>query len=301
MKKVTTILLLLIGAINLKAQDIIPLVVEGKQWNVLYSMEGPSPTLPHRKTTSYSISGDTVLDGTSYKKLFGTIHEDLSNWQLQGALRENADGQVFFRAYKSNHTFENQESLLYDFSMQMGDSIYYYDNPTSCLKLLRVNDTILEGENTPRKKYVFRMEENGHPTIHGNETWIEGIGSEFGLLFPGSRFLVGGTYDLLCYYEDDDLIWQNPNFNSCYLSTDGVEESEAGVSLSVHPNPAKDLVRIEGLESSEVQIYNTLGQLVSVNHNTNEISVRDLPKGIYLLRITDVNGSSFTSRIVVAN
>lgn len=299
MKKVTTILLLLIGTINLKAQDNIPLVMEGKRWNVLYSMEGPSPTLPHRKTTSYSFSGDTVLDGSSYKKLFGTIHEDLSNWQLQGALRENANGQVFFRAYKSNHTFEDQESLLYDFSMQMGDSICYYDNPTSCLKLLIVNDTILEGENTPRKKYVFRIEENGYPTIYGYEAWIEGIGSEYGLLNPGSRFLVGGTYDLLCYYEDENLIWQNPNFNSCYLGSDGVEENVTGHSFFIYPNPTTEKVIIEGLRVVEVKIYSVLGQLVKAFQNTNEIDTAALPEGLYVLRIKDSEGGFHTQRITV--
>jgi hypothetical protein len=90
--------------------------------------------------------------------------------------------------------------------------------------------------------------------------------------------------------EDTELV--------AFFSSDGVDEMEQ--IYSVYPNPAKDLVRIEGLESSEVRIYNTLGQLVSVNHGTNEISVRDSPNGVYLLRITDVDGSSFTSRIIVA-
>jgi hypothetical protein len=89
--------------------------------------------------------------------------------------------------------------------------------------------------------------------------------------------------------EDTELV--------AYFSSDGLEET--GQSFSVYPNPAKDLVRIEGLEPSEVQVYNALGQLASVNYGTNEINVRDLPKGVYLLHITDVNGSSFTRRVIV--
>ncbi len=84
----------------------------------------------------------------------------------------------------------------------------------------------------------------------------------------------------------------------CSLSADDLCTNS--VSVSCYPNPANDLVRIEGLEPAEIQVYNTLGQLLNVNHNTSEIRVRDLPKGIYLLRITDVNGSSSTSRIIVA-
>ena len=84
----------------------------------------------------------------------------------------------------------------------------------------------------------------------------------------------------------------------CSLATD--ELCTNSVLGSCYPNPAIDYLKIEGINPSEIQIYNTLGQLISVNHGTNEISVRDLPKGIYLLRITDVKGSSFTSRIIVA-
>ena len=86
------------------------------------------------------------------------------------------------------------------------------------LKLISVNDTILEGENAPRKKYVLEYLVDSIPGDF-YETWIEGIGSEYGLINPCSRVLVGGVYDLLCYYEDEDLIWQNSSFNSCYIDT----------------------------------------------------------------------------------
>ena len=208
-------IMLMAGVSMVQAQQLEPLVAEGKQWNVVLTYV-PWPPI-HRETNAYKVEGDTVVDGTTYKKLLTTQSEQFDNWELCGVLRETSEGQVFHRNYGWNHTF-GAETMLYDFSMQPGDSICYNDELADCLKLISVNDTILEGENTPRKKYVFRIEENGYPTIHGYETWIEGIGSEYGLLGPGSRFLVGGTYDLLCYYEDEDPIWQNTDFNSCYMN-----------------------------------------------------------------------------------
>ena len=83
----------------------------------------------------------------------------------------------------------------------------------------------------------------------------------------------------------------------CSLSVD--ELCTNSISVSCYPNPATDYLKIEGINPSEVQIYNTLGQMVNVNYGTSEISVRDLPQGIYLLHITDVKGSTFTSRIIV--
>ena len=70
-----------------------------------------------------------------------------------------------------------------------------------------------------------------------------------------------------------------------------LQETE-NTPLVVFPNPARNRVRIEGIESSEVQVYNALGQLLKTVRNTNEIDVGNMPKGVYLLRITDAEGKS---------
>jgi serine/threonine protein kinase len=294
MKKTIFIMLLLMGAIDLKAQDYDPLVAEGKQWNVLLTYS-PWPPI-NRVTDVYKIEGDTILEEATYKKLFTTQEEHYTVWELCGLLRETHEGQVFHRDYKWDHTF-GSENMLYDFSMQPGDSICFYDS--ECLVLLSVSDTVLCEDCLPRKKYVFQYHAQGYPWDDTYETWIEGIGSEFGLLHPGSRFLVGGTYDLLCYYEDEDLIWQNSNFNSCYIGTTGLKENEKGSLVSVYPNPAKEKTVIEGTEVAEVQVYNAFGQLVKTVQGKNEINVSDLPDGIYLLHITDKESLLLSKRISV--
>ena len=66
----------------------------------------------------------------------------------------------------------------------------------------------------------------------------------------------------------------------------GVEEGEA-TALTVCPNPARESIRIPGLEAnSQVEIYNSLGELVRVmNANPDqEIGIRDLASGLYLIR-----------------
>lgn len=80
----------------------------------------------------------------------------------------------------------------------------------------------------------------------------------------------------------------------------GVKEvPQEAIKALAYPNPAKEKVTIEGIEAAEVQVYNGLGQLVKRVRNSNEISVSDLPEGIYLLRITDSKGVSQTERITV--
>ena len=66
----------------------------------------------------------------------------------------------------------------------------------------------------------------------------------------------------------------------------GVGEN-AQPNLMLYPNPAKTAIRIAGLEAdSEVRIYNSLGELVMVTTvgADEEISVRDLATGLYLVR-----------------
>ena len=204
-------ILLMAGVSMVQAQQLEPLVAEGKQWNVVLTYV-PWPPI-HRETNAYKVEGDTVVDGTTYKKLLTTQSEQFDNWELCGVLRETGDGQVFHRNYGWNHTF-GAENLLYNFSMQPGDSICYSES--SCLLLLQKSDTILD-DGSVRKRYDFQYKEGGY-LMNEYETWVEGIGSEYGLLHSGSRALVGGTYDLLCYYEDEDPIWQNTDFNSCYMN-----------------------------------------------------------------------------------
>ena len=78
-----------------------------------------------------------------------------------------------------------------------------------------------------------------------------------------------------------------------------VDENE-GMAVRIFPNPAKDLVRVEGLVVTKMQVYNAFGQLVKTVQGGNEISVADLPEGVYLLRITDIGGRSHTARVVLS-
>ena len=78
---------------------------------------------------------------------------------------------------------------------------------------------------------------------------------------------------------------------------DAVPESLEG-EIVIHPNPTTGLVRIEGAEASEVQVFNALGQVVKTVQNTNEVSLEGLPQGVYLLRVTMEGGKVFSDKII---
>lgn len=300
MKKAITLFVLLnmISVACLKAQDFIPVVEDGKRWNVLHTLEGPSPSPQHRTTTSYILDGDTILDGIAYKKLFATTKEELVDLRLKCVMRETPEGQVYYRNVKPDHTIEGYERTLYDFSLQPGDIVCIIGN-NLCMSLVAVHDTVYGTDGVTRRVQLMQYIENGTPR-ELYETWVEGIGSNLGLLNVASLSMVGGEYNLLCHYEDGDLIWQNPDFNACYMitETEGLGESETETSASVHPNPAKDFIRIEGTDPLEVRVCNAFGQTVKTVRNTKEISISDLPSGVYFVSITDREGRTCVKKVV---
>ena len=81
-------------------------------------------------------------------------------------------------------------------------------------------------------------------------------------------------------------------------SITGIDENESHHISKLYPNPATGTVRIEGEKSIEVQVYNTLGQLVKTVQNTNEVSLEGLPQGVYLLRVTLENGQVYSDKVV---
>ena len=95
----------------------------------------------------------------------------------------------------------------------------------------------------------------------------------------------GHTVQFAFSYEGyDAFMWLLENIE--VTEKTGVDEN-GGDGLAIYPNPASDRIRIEGLEGkSEVQIYNTLGELVMTMKadGDNEIDIAELASGLYLVR-----------------
>ena len=185
-----------------------PVVEDGKQWNVLFSYPWNPPEPQHKYTDIYKIEGDTLVDGVSYKVMYTTRNENLTGWSVCGVIRETEDKQVLYRRDGSSY-----DEILYDFSMEVGDTIIMNGNGfyPDMMFVIETNEILVNGE--PRQQIVLEYPWGDH------EVWIEGIGSLYGIIDSGSLFLMGGSTNLLCYYEDGDLIWQNttPGYDECYM------------------------------------------------------------------------------------
>lgn len=80
--------------------------------------------------------------------------------------------------------------------------------------------------------------------------------------------------------------------------TVGLNEIQEESEVFVYPNPAKEIIRIGGVEARETMLYNSLGQCV-MSFRGNEANVEDLSAGVYLLRITNCDGLMQTLCLVI--
>ena len=276
-------LLLMAGGVKTQAQEYVPMLQEGNEWYTLDAQVCSSQTLRGFNTLVHRIAGDTLIDGVRYTKVMQTVN-DVGTSTLAALLREE-DGKVWEK-------YGSTEVLLYDFTANLGDSLvcgygdYFVVDSISIEQIGGVD----------RKKFWFGLEYDFIGDPYAMETWIEGIGSDLGLLFCGSYYFCGGYYRALCFHQNGELVWQNPEYDAC-LITD-VEEIHDN-ELTVYPNPAKNLVRINGVEAAEVQVYNALGQMVKTVRGTNEIDIADLVDGVYLVRIRDKEGRIFLEKVMV--
>ena len=231
-----------------------------------------------------NIGCETSVD---YKKLYTSNEEFPDNWIFWGFIREDSTKKVWLRRIT-----DDEEVLLYDFTLAAGDSIklgydllyYYVDSITTEV----INDA-------PRKKYWISYEE-----YDWQDTWIEGIGSNRGILSSGSAGVVGGWDWALCMWEAEELIYMNPSFNACYLIT-GINEFENPI-FQIYPNPTKNFITIKNPQIRPIKSITLIdmnGHIVKhFNSVKTTLNISDINPGVYLLEIS-FGAGVVTKKIVI--
>ncbi len=111
-------------------------------------------------------------------------------------------------------------------------------------------------------------------------------------------------------------LWNGTMYMSAYTSEFGYEvyelhtESTAGVNetdmhqVKIYPNPVKDVLNIafEKDGNYAYSLYSLAGQQVKsgeFDRKTNQLTVSGLPKGMYVLKITDQSGKSVSTHKIL--
>ena len=160
----------LIASVNVIAQTNYSMLSHSSEWHVTYCSNGCI-------TDIYFVNSDTIFNGKNYKVLDGYHFISKTFW-----LREDLLLKQVFMSFVQNT--ERKEVLLYDFSLNTGDSIII-NNPISPLTpnmgYFHVDSTTTINLNGKNLKMLFLSSNN----YSNKPIWIESIGSLSLINTPG--------------------------------------------------------------------------------------------------------------------
>ena len=262
---------------------------EGKQWNIELSGVTPEPS-----TFKLRLQGDTLINNITYKKIFRSQANANSGWfQLEQYLREDAAKKVYLK------TGPDPEFVIYNFNLNKGDFIAL--SQTCGIAITQVDSITLSNGSRRRR---LKVESSLIPEDMG-DFWIEGIGSSRAGLLTHFAMHCQPDYGekLQCFYESNGLLVYPENPPSCFTSA--IRELKAYDQLNIYPNPVNEFLTIDdksiGNKFKDLTIYNTVGTTVlnlSLENKLSQISISNLPKGIYFLLIKTNEGQNYSKRII---
>jgi len=294
LKKLKLTLILVVLSLGTSAQEYHAFPTDTASWNGVIAWSWIIFPNSNQNYT-YLMQGDTIIEETSYKKVFFKYTDDQDyEYQFVGGLREDSLKNIYYYPveYSGMSTFPavNEEYMLYSFANLTVGSLV----PAGWEQIEIIGiDSILVGDSY-RKRYAI----NQPQMITDQQYWIEGIGSDKDLLAPFSAEFEWSLWNL-CYSDTEigthhfQHIDQEFYIDSCmFYNPNSVLESSLN-SLKIFPNPAQESATIESefhFENGQLQIYNSQGELVvedTYNGSSQHIEIGELPKGLYFVVIGD--------------
>lgn len=244
-------------------------------------------------------SYDSTVFGTKfftiYDKYIPRGHAPQSGLKPAYRLKESSDSVWFSgpltywvdSTYKSTEPYKNV--LIYDFSMQVGDTLWVFNETY----VVDSTYTVITNDGKRRKAQdVHYLGDTRHPS---QTTIIQGIGvSEQTLPFERIQDVWSPSQSILGVCANDQEILRTEegdsykNMNYCDSSV-VFKELTAGIDLmtygiNAYPNPVLDLLTVEGL-SGDFTIMNTIGKVVMQGMFHHKLDVSSLPSGHYVILV----------------
>jgi hypothetical protein len=199
------------------------LIVPGKQWVFLFA--SGEPPWEVTRQMCYEIGNDTIIAKENYKELVLTNNCTLPQ-EIRGFIRETDNGKVYFL---NNYIHPEEEFLLYDFGMQVGDTTFYVYEQFPYYYALDSTGTNEDGRKLFHITNSFKQ----------SEIWIEGVGAKIGLL---KEVMTGESQIFTCCILGDELLYHNPGYGSCYFKENDSLTADAGNDIIVCPLAEEEIV-----------------------------------------------------------
>ncbi|MFT6167737.1 MAG: hypothetical protein ACJASF_002437 [Vicingaceae bacterium] len=249
---------------------------------------------------SIVIAGDTILNNTTYNKLYtpfvvsfstGTCGGILNGYK--GAIRHDLIGKKVYIIPSQDTT----EQLLYDFTLQVGDTVTGYTQlfpfqPDTVISI----DSMLIG-SLFRKRWIIN-------TCY-NISIIEGIGSTYGFFEKSPGCITDfPDFSLNCFQQNSQTMYPNSTSN-CQIITSINTIPIVEENINIYPNPSNGSLTIDfrTIQIKEIRLINLLGKIIHSQELRKEksIDINNLPQGYFFLIMIDQYNQTISKKIVVTN
>lgn len=186
----------------------------------------------------------------------------------------------------------NVERIVYNFNLQVGDSIVNDPNISHTPLYVTNIDTIVFEDNKPRKRLTLNCKDENKDYY-----WVECIGG-----FPETfnegicTILDSDQLNLRCFFEDNFQVYQGNNIEDCLITS--TEDIKSDLSVRIYPNPTNYYISVKvNNKIDQIKVFNSFGQIVKVEKSIGVIDLSNLIEGIYILEIESEN-KKFVKKIV---
>jgi len=204
----------------------------------------------------------------------------------------------------------NFQHYIYGFEIYntLGELIYtspdyipeglFFTDQNECVECLSITD--LEGVYIPEEHQVNLSWEAPESTdligfdIYRNDELIAHVSPSTVFYSDNTEELESGdykycvvpVYPAVCTLDE-----------ACFETPMGIANYKA--YITVYPNPANGMVNISGVDIASVKVFNSMGQLILNQRNTNAINVSALTNGIYIFSIELSTGYMIQKKIII--
>lgn len=302
------IALLLVAGMQARAQthEFAPI---GAEW---YYVNTPHLGNEFREYYRYYSEKDTVINAYSCKVINCHFHGEYTNYAKGIAILRQENDKIY-------HYFNGQFYLLYDFGVNIGDTLtielkkswieddLYEIMPVECV-VNHIDFLRIDGEDLKMIYTDIISDLGGYLYIDDNHyNYIEKIGHPKVFMEKIHEEIHDTDYlrELRCYHDgENDYItpwWQEYNLPCDYPAFLPVENVSSENEILIYPNPVNDLLYIESIQPFTSQLFDINGRKICAKRGEttlNNMDLSSLSDGIYILQIKYDNGNINFHKIV---
>lgn len=280
--------------------------VAGSEWKVSIINHVYYPCIEN-DTRIYYLAGDSIVGAVTYQKVMQRGSKELmwtgssnpstscehtvSNYNNEFVMLVRQDN---YKTYLYNN---NQEVLLFDYDLQIGDfiqpSYLYASDSQDSLQVVDIDTVQINGED----RRLFHLEDDQHTTSY---KLVEGVAHFRGFLEPLVVLPLSITTTMECYgingIGEYSFLSEPCAFN---LGTKKIIEDS---DFMIYPIPSSELLHIKSIAGHSIPVSVTIldlqGKSSQVSPYSEAINISHLQHGSYILSIQFENGNSINKLII---